>query len=268
MEDKNKLVAISNSDNGITEAIANLSQLKDFGKAVQELLAPGIDTYTLASNPKPMLSKSGAEKLCIAFGVRPAYEMTSKQEIPPEEDIATNQGYIHYEFTCRLVNFRTDAIVGEGVGSCNSREKQNGVATYYNLLNPTLKKAKKRALVDATHGIAGVSGVFGQDLDQVIDPKNPLLSETQKRAKYSSIYAVFKRITNKPIKIGKSSTKPEIKEIERNKDTCKGLWDDFLSKKYKIGSFMSEDIHKQDYEKYIIEFEEILAKGHKNDKAN
>jgi len=80
------------------------------------------------------------------------------------------------EYICELYDPKLGIIVGRGRGSCNLFEKK-----YYNMYtgkfkgdpyvlhNTIIKMAKKRALIDATLTLPGVSMEFTQDMEDIVD---------------------------------------------------------------------------------------------------
>ena len=82
------------------------------------LAVPGEDYGRIPGTQKPVLLKPGAEKLCDIYGYVIRTEVVNRIEEwqPP--------GFFHYEVRCDLVSKRTGAIVGSGVGSCNSMESR------------------------------------------------------------------------------------------------------------------------------------------------
>jgi hypothetical protein len=62
---------------------------------------------------KKSLFKSGAEKLCLLFRLRPKYDMVTRRE----EDT-----FLFFEYRCSLFHIPTGELWGEGHGSINSRE--------------------------------------------------------------------------------------------------------------------------------------------------
>lgn len=83
---------------------------------VQKLMKPDIDFGVIpGTNAKPVLLKPGGEKLCMFFGLRPEFLL-----IDTVKD--WDRGIFYFEYKCIL--YRGDYKAGEGVGSCNSREKK------------------------------------------------------------------------------------------------------------------------------------------------
>jgi hypothetical protein len=55
--------------------------------------------------------------------------------------------------------------VQEGVGSANTRESKTGNQSGFDGANSALKNARKRSMVDAAISLAGLSGIFTQDME-------------------------------------------------------------------------------------------------------
>ncbi len=110
---------------------------------------------------KPMLFKSGAEKLLALLGLVPHWEI--------EEIEDWDKPFFLYKVRCALVSRSTGKVVAEGHGVANSRESryQSDKVDQYSLPNTVKKVAKKRALVDAIlQAGAGFFFVFGQESDE------------------------------------------------------------------------------------------------------
>jgi hypothetical protein len=109
---------------------------------VKVQMVENIDYGVIRGTKKPTLLKAGAEKLCRLFSLRPSYELI---------DFVTDfdKPLFHYHYRCTLV--RQGEMVGQGDGSCNSREKKYDSQKYkiYDLTNTICKMAQKRALVAA-----------------------------------------------------------------------------------------------------------------------
>lgn len=85
-------------------------------------LREGRDWSTLTDNPKDdrkLLLKAGAEKLGVIFGFVPRYSIVSKVE-HWDASGESAEALLAYHVKCEL--FRDGIAVGEGEGSCNSRE--------------------------------------------------------------------------------------------------------------------------------------------------
>lgn len=65
--------------------------------------------------PQKFLFKAGAEKLCMTFRLIPHYTI---------DKTVHEKGHITYDITCTLKHGPSDAVVGEGVGSCSTLEKK------------------------------------------------------------------------------------------------------------------------------------------------
>ena len=127
---------------------------------VSAQMKKGVDYGVIPGTSKPTLLKPGAEKLCRLFSLRPSYELIhfiTDFEKP----------IFHYHFRCTLVRQRE--VVGQGDGSCNSKEKKYEKQSYkvYDLTNTIVKMAQKRALVGAVLSSCGASEFFTQDIEEM-----------------------------------------------------------------------------------------------------
>lgn len=120
----------------------------------------GIDYGTIPGTKKPTLLKPGAEKLCRLFSLRPSYELV---HFITDFD----KPIFHYHYRCTLV--RQGEMVGQGDGSCNSREKKYDSQKYkiFDLTNTIVKMAQKRALVAAVLSSCGASEFFTQGIEEM-----------------------------------------------------------------------------------------------------
>ncbi|BAZ47066.1 hypothetical protein NIES4102_42150 (plasmid) [Chondrocystis sp. NIES-4102] len=125
---------------------------------VKTQMVENIDYGVIPSTSKPTLLKPGAEKLCRLFSLRPSYEL-----IHFVTDF--DKPLFHYHYRCTLV--RQGEMVGQGDGSCNSKEKKYDCQKYkiFDLTNTICKMAQKRALVAAVLSSCGASQFFTQDLE-------------------------------------------------------------------------------------------------------
>ncbi|HEY8343253.1 MAG TPA: hypothetical protein VIK75_09740 [Calditerricola sp.] len=160
------IVQASNDDESMLSFVMSVDEAKrrveELQRFVREVMVPDQDYGTIPGTPKPTLLKPGAEKLCEIYGLAPTIEVTNRVE-------DWEKGFFHYECKCRLVSKRTGIVVAEGVGSANTRERRYRNQDPYTLVNTVLKMAKKRALVDATLSATRSSGLFVQDVEDIVD---------------------------------------------------------------------------------------------------
>lgn len=185
------------TEGGIAQASKQLALLQQF---VRQVMVKGVDYGEIPGVDRPTLLKPGAEKLLEVYGYVPRIK-----DIRRVED--WERPFFQYEVTVQLVSKRTGEIVGEGVGSCNSLEAKyayrwvwpdqvptgldkqqlikreftgrDGSRKYtkyrienediYSQVNTLLKMAKKRALIDATLSVTRSSGIFTQDVEDLVD---------------------------------------------------------------------------------------------------
>src|SRR3990172_4693719 len=117
-EESTRAVALRSDDlvptmvSDVRGAKARLQELQEF---VREVMREGEDFGTIPGTTKPVLYKPGAEKLCEIYGLIQRAEVVTRIE-------DWERPFFHYEIRCDLVSKRTDAVVGSGLGSCNSME--------------------------------------------------------------------------------------------------------------------------------------------------
>ena len=139
------------SDEQYERAKKHFELLKRF---ISEQLTPGEDYgYMVVTDKrtgekkvisdKPILFKSGAEKLLALLGLAPVWDITEVED--------WDKPFFLYKVTCTLVSRSTGRAVAVGHGIASSKEKkyQSDKVDPYDLPNTLLKMAKKRALVDA-----------------------------------------------------------------------------------------------------------------------
>ena len=140
-------------------AIANTAaHYQTMVRFVQSQMQRNVDYGTITGIDKPILLKSGAEKLCRLFSLRPTFELI---QFITDFD----QPLFHYHYRCSL--YRDGELVAQSDGCCNSREKKYEKQKYkvYDLANTLCKMAQKRALVAAVLSSCGASAFFTQDLE-------------------------------------------------------------------------------------------------------
>ena len=105
---------------------------------------------------KPVLLKSGAEKLLIAFNI---YAKVDNIDI-----IDLDGNNREYRVSISLISRKDTVSVGYGIGSATTLELKFKRPNPPDMWNTVLKMAKKRALVDAVLTSLGASMLFTQDL--------------------------------------------------------------------------------------------------------
>ena len=115
--------------------------------------------------PKPILYKSGAEKIIRDSKLLDRYTVESCVE-----DV--ENGIFCYRVKCSLYAYNPqtgqEVCYTEGMGTANTREGQNGNKSGFDGANNALKKAKKRAMVDAAVSLAALSSAFTMDMEDTV----------------------------------------------------------------------------------------------------
>lgn len=131
------------------------------GTMGQQTLKRDVDFGVIPKTKKPSLFKSGAEKICMGYGLLQQYELIHYSEGSEKNPI------FRYIFKCNLVKVVNgrEYVLSCGFGSANTAEKRNGFNGAYDADNGTIKMAQKRALVAAALAISGLSDAFTQDME-------------------------------------------------------------------------------------------------------
>jgi hypothetical protein len=197
----NQELAQSGEYSGLTmvvspaEAQRRIQELQAF---VQAVMVQGQDFGTIPGTDKPTLLQPGAQKLAEVYGFATHFE-----DVAVTED--WDRGFFFYRKRCVITSRRDGRYIGDGIGSCNSREgryayrwvfanevppgidrrtlksqefrsrKTGGAFVKYQLPNPDIfsivntleKMACKRALVAAIIGVTRSAGIFTQDLEDL-----------------------------------------------------------------------------------------------------
>jgi len=129
---------------------------------VPQTLKRDVDFGVIPKTKKPSLYKSGAEKICFAYGLMQRYHIESKIEQTEPSP------FFFYTVRCDLVKLLPtgqEIVFTSSYGSANTLEKRVGFAGAYDAANSTLKMAQKRALTSAAISICGGSDLFTQDIE-------------------------------------------------------------------------------------------------------
>ncbi len=166
---------------GLTMAMAPAEagrRLEEFQAFVAKVMKPDHDFGVIPGTEKPTLFQSGAQKLAELYGF-------SHRFILAEAVKDWDRGFFYFEYRCELSSRSDGAFVGEGLGSCNSRESRYaGRWVPLSEVPPNLD-AKR---LQSRHGSRWV---FRSELPSGIDVK---ALETQERVsrKNGSKYNVWK----------------------------------------------------------------------------
>lgn len=177
------------------EALRRLQELQAFVKSV---MVEGTDYGIIPGTDKPSLLQPGAQKLEEIYGFAHTFEDT-------ERICDWAAGFFLFRKRCVLTSRRDGRYIGDGLGSCNSRESRyayrwafdNEVPAgidkatlrsetkqsrktgkpytryrlpnedIYSLVNTIEKMACKRALVHAVIGATRSAGIFTQDVEDL-----------------------------------------------------------------------------------------------------
>lgn len=144
-----------------------------------------VDFGVIPGTKSPSLYKSGAEKVCMAYGLLQHYTTESKIE-----QFSDKGCFFYYLVKCELVKIANDGreyVFATGYGSANTAEKRNGRNTGPDAINSSVKMAQKRSLVSAALSISGLSDMFTQDIEDerfmqsasktMLGPNDPLTRE-------------------------------------------------------------------------------------------
>lgn len=173
------------------EALRRVQELQAFVKGV---MVPGVDYGVIpGAGDKPTLYQPGAQKLAEVYGFAWSFEDSGSVQ-----DWAAP--LFIFRKRCALTSRRNGHYIGDGIGSCNSKEdryawrwvfesalpkaldrstlrtkraRNNGILyrvpneDVFSLVNTIEKMACKRALVHAVLGSTRSSGVFTQDVEDL-----------------------------------------------------------------------------------------------------
>lgn len=134
-----------------------------------QTLKRDVDFGVIPKTKKPSLYKSGAEKICFAYGLMQRYYIESKIEQTEPSP------FFFYTVRCDLVKLLPtgqEIVFTSSYGSANTSEKRNGFNGAYDAANSTLKMAQKRALTSAAISICGGSDLFTMDIEDETTMKN------------------------------------------------------------------------------------------------
>ena len=155
-----------NADKAITALENHLGEINALNDFLKQKLTKDQDWSAYAfggSKPRPTLLKGGAEKVAKLIGVN---------QVTFEVNIQSDGATFAVSVIC---NMASPTASCQGVGYANALESKwakydNNAKAYLiqpNTFNTVLKIAKKRAYVDCVLTMAGLSGYFTQDLEDM-----------------------------------------------------------------------------------------------------
>lgn len=126
----------------VPEGVAGqLQAIKRLQAVIKENLAEKFDYGVIPGTGKPTLLKPGAEKIITIFQARPRFVVVEKIEDWGEKPL------FYYHYRCEIVHVGTGAVIGEGEGSCNSKEDKYAYRwVSASELPPHMKDAEGKAL--------------------------------------------------------------------------------------------------------------------------
>jgi hypothetical protein len=155
MNENNSLAIPTNYEKALTNTADYYNSMTMFVKLQMQR---DLDYGLIPGTNKPCLFKTGAEKLCRLFNLRPNFSLI-------QSVVDFDKPLFHYHYRCSL--YRGNEMVGEGDGCCNSMEVkyQKQKHKVFDLTNTICKIAQKRALIAAVLSSCGASEFFTQDLE-------------------------------------------------------------------------------------------------------
>lgn len=233
---------------------------------------------------KPTLLKPGAEKLMMTFRLSAEYE-----ELPGSSESDTQ---VLYKINCKLTHIPSGLVIGNGRGTCSSKEKKYRTRAVYanratdeekaigkletrntrtgktevyvipqdpwDVQNTIYKMACKRALIAAVLNATAASDIFAQDIEEL--PEGTVIEDDLHEEK-PEIKQPIKKEKPKAVAPVKAKAKNPISEPQAKRlyaiAKSNGYEDqdiaDYLLENYGIDS--SRDIEKEHYEDIVSIFQ-------------
>lgn len=153
---------------------------------IQQALTEKVDYGLVPGSKNPSLFKAGGERLLVAFGCHPEYEVVEKEVDHDrqsewrkrkwndkrrgyyDETIGTSYGLYRYVINCKIVQNQSGRVIGAHIGSCSTMESKY-IDRPRDCENTVLKMAQKRAMVGAVLNTFGLSDRFTNDMEDVHD---------------------------------------------------------------------------------------------------
>lgn len=159
------------------EATRRLQELQAF---VQQSMVRDVDYGVIpGTGDKSTLYQPGAQKLAEIYGFSHRFE-------PVEVVKDWDRGFFYFEYRCLLVSRRNGQMVGEGIGSCNSRESK--YAGRWVAASDVPPGMNKESLQKRT----GARWVFASEVPAGVDKRS--LPTQERRSKKGGTYTVYKLV--------------------------------------------------------------------------
>ena len=239
---------------------------------------------------KPTLLKPGAEKLMMTFRLAAEYD-----ELPGSMESDTQ---VLYKINCKLTHIPTSLVIGNGRGTCSSKEKKYRTRAVYankvtdeekaigkletritrlgkaevyiipqdpwDVQNTIYKMACKRALVAAILNATAASDIFAQDIEEL--PEGTVIEDEIVSEPKPEIKQPLKKEKPQVEVPDKPKAKNPISEQQAKRlyaiAKSNGYEDsditDFLTENYGIDN--SRDIEREHYEDIVLHFQTPKAK--------
>ena len=189
--------------------VASPAELVEHHKQVTDLVSQALESgqdYGVipGTGSKPTLLKPGAERLCVAFGCSPRYEVV-ESEVDHDRPVNWTKGRGHYEksgtslglyryvIRCRLMLRDNNEVAAEGIGTCSTIESKY-VDRPRDLENTVIKMAQKRALVAAVLNAFGLSDRFTQDVEDLRGQQQQRKSAQHSETSHGDMAASSKQV--------------------------------------------------------------------------
>lgn len=189
-----EIIEYTPPQSGLVRPVAQPAELityhEEVTQIIQKALKLGTDYGSIPGTDKLTLLKPGAERLSIAFGAAPEYEVVGSEidhdravtyskkrkvwnnkyqgdrTFTMQSEEGTSLGLYRYVIKCRLV--RQGRVLAEGIGTCSTLESKY-IDRPRDCENTVMKMAQKRAFVGAVLNAFGLSDRFTQDVEDHID---------------------------------------------------------------------------------------------------
>lgn len=147
-----------------------VERLKQLAALRSQVFKKDVHYGRIPGTKRDILFLAGAQEILSAFQARPEYVELDKIQ---ERDL------VFYRYGCRAIHVATDTIIGYGIGSCSSEEKQGWANKPLAFTNTIDKMAQKRAAVQATLYLSGASSMFATDVQEASEGTKHTVGQDQ-----------------------------------------------------------------------------------------